>query len=764
MSMVHGKYRFGEVFLGLVVLLALIGGAARWRLDAGTLLQKNPSQQAFSAESAERTLSQVLADEQPHPVDSVANDAVRQRIVTTLASLGYRAEVQDTMSCAKAMQTCARIRNIIAVLDGAAGNKSILASAHYDSVSAGPGASDNGSGVAVLLESARLLKLAPSRKNGVIFLFTEGEESGLLGAEAFASEHPLAKQVAAMINVEARGAAGQSVLFETGKSSAWLVHQFAATSKQPVANSLIPALYTLMPNDTDMSVFKARGVPGLNFAFGERQGYYHTPLDNLSHIDLASLQRQGDNVYDLLKALTQAELPESPAAGSLVYTDLLGIDILFWPAAWGSAAAIVLLVVFVFCVRRIGQRLAYSRADAAWGLLGGLMAPVVGALVAYAMSYLLMLANAPGNGWPAGALPNRVFLWAAVLLAVVAFQRLLARRRSPTGLWIGIGAAWLLLALLAATLLPGGGYLFLLPALALVICALVVALKSGTGETPSLVLLAMPALTCMVVTVPAILLVEIMLGYQNPVGPTMMGALLGMSAAAFLPFAQSQQAPRLHTVLSASLLVILVGGGVLVLRGQAYTAEEPQGLNLQYVQGPDGKAVLTAGNVYNQPSKAVLQAIGSEVALRPPFSWNKTRFYSRPVASERMPSAALTVLAETSLAQGRRVTARIEAAPGVSVVQILFPKSAGVTSIEIGGRKLDYAKDGDEYVAFFCRGQSCNGREIAVTLGQTRQTSIVVAVSSGVPAAFDAISSSRAPLAVPRGNGDQSMVVSDMLL
>ena len=764
MSKVHVKFWFGEVFLGLVVLLALTGGVTRWRLDAGTTQKIDQSPSAFSAESAQRVLSNLLADERPHPVDSATNEAVRHRIIKSLELLGYRVEVQDAMSCAKPARTCARIRNIIAVLDGAAGGKSILASAHYDSVPASPGASDNGAGVAVLLESARLLKSETARKNSVIFLFTEGEESGLLGAEAFASEHRLADRVAAVINIEARGAAGRSILFETGKGSAWLIDEFAKSSKQPVANSLIPALYTLMPNDTDLSVFKARGVPGLNFAFAERQGYYHTPLDNVRHLDLASLQEQGDNVHNLLKALAKAELPGNPATGSLVYTDFLGIDIVRWPAAWGAGSAIVLMAVFAFAARRIRQRHAYSRVDVSWGLLGGLLAPLLGASVAYALTYLLMLANGPAYAWPAGALYNRVLLWAAVLLAVVVLQRLLARRRSPAGLWIGAGAAWLLLALVTAVLLPGGSYLFLIPALVMVICALLVPLTSRAGETPSLVLLALPALACFIVTIPALFLVEIMLGFQNSVGVAMMGALLGMSAAIILPFAESRQAPKLHALVIVTLSAIFVGGAAVALRAPAYTAEDPQALNMMYVQNPDGKALLTSGNVYNRPPQAVLQAMGSEVALRAPFSWNETRFYSKPVASARMPSAALYVLAETSAADDRRVTARIDAAAGVSVVQILFPKAAGLKSIEIGGQKLDYAESADDHQVFFCRGDSCIGREITVTLGKARQSTIIAAISSGLPAAFSTVADSRAPIAVPHGNGDLSMVVSESLL
>src|SRR5581483_9439772 len=263
---------YGKTFLALLALLMIVAVVARWRLEP--IAPADAAAQGFSAARAKQVLATVLGDERPHPIDSVAEAGVRERIVGALDRIGYHADVQDATACREIpVHTCARVRNIVALREGTTAGRAILLSAHYDSVPAGPGASDDGSGVAALLEIARLLKQQPPSKNPVVLLFTDGEEPGLLGARAFMAEHPLASKIAFAINLEARGTSGQSAMFETGDASGWLIDKYAASAKRPLANSLLSTVYKLMPNDTDLSVFKAHGLQGLNFAYGEHVSY-----------------------------------------------------------------------------------------------------------------------------------------------------------------------------------------------------------------------------------------------------------------------------------------------------------------------------------------------------------------------------------------------------------------------------------------------------------------------------------------------------------
>ena len=67
-------------------------------------------------------------------------------------------------------------------------------------VAAGPGVSDDGAGVAAVLEIARALKSLPRTRHSIVILIDDGEEAGLLGARAFVDSHPWAKDIAAAIN------------------------------------------------------------------------------------------------------------------------------------------------------------------------------------------------------------------------------------------------------------------------------------------------------------------------------------------------------------------------------------------------------------------------------------------------------------------------------------------------------------------------------------------------------------------------------------
>ena len=73
-----------------------------------------------------------------------------------------------------------RCANVLARLKGKGprGKKVLMFCAHYDSVHAGPGAGDDASGVAVVLETLRALKAGPPLDRDLIVLFDDGEEDG----------------------------------------------------------------------------------------------------------------------------------------------------------------------------------------------------------------------------------------------------------------------------------------------------------------------------------------------------------------------------------------------------------------------------------------------------------------------------------------------------------------------------------------------------------------------------------------------------------
>ena len=185
----------------------------------------------FSAIRAQEMLRQILGDDAPHPIGSMANEAVRTRIIDELVRLGYKPQIQVGFACSE-YGDCATVNNVVARLDGSEPPSAVLLAAHYDSVPAAPGDSDDGAGVAAVLEIARALRSLPQPRHSIILLIDDGEEAGLLGARAFVQSHPWAKEVRAAVNLDARGTAGPALMFETGSKSQWAVRLFAQNAVQ----------------------------------------------------------------------------------------------------------------------------------------------------------------------------------------------------------------------------------------------------------------------------------------------------------------------------------------------------------------------------------------------------------------------------------------------------------------------------------------------------------------------------------------------------
>ena len=312
--------------LGLVILL-LAASAGKSLLISLPPARSSPGE--FDANRAKARLAFVLGDQRPHPVDLPADDLVRARIVATLAQLGIKPIVRDQMVCndfQKArLVACARVRNIIAVL-GPPRGRALLLSAHYDSVPVGPGASDDGIGVATLLEVGSIVRDRPL-KRPIILLFNEGEELGLLGARAFLAD-PLSRSVDSLLNFEARGVNGPVTMFETSQPNGSAIAAYAAAVRRPSASSLATDVARLIPNDTDVTTFKERGWLTLNSAIVGNETRYHSPGDNLAGLDVRSLQDMGDEALALTSELS-AGIPQTH--GTRIFSGLFEPHIFRYP-------------------------------------------------------------------------------------------------------------------------------------------------------------------------------------------------------------------------------------------------------------------------------------------------------------------------------------------------------------------------------------------------------------------------------------------------
>lgn len=767
-----------------LLLLLTLAVLARWQMLPVSPLPSTAPEQVFSAGRAYAQLETLLQEHRPHPVDSAQNRVVEQRIVAALQALNIESEIQVTTVCADlgsgetGLHRCAQVRNIVARVlgqseQGKSEQASILLSAHYDSVPAAPGASDAGAAVASLLEIARLLSIqAEPPRNGIVLLFNEGEEFGLLGAKAFMEQHPWARTLKVVLNIEARGSGGASILFETGPDSGWLVQHYAAATPAPLSSSLFDVLYRWLPNDTDLSVYKEFGLQGLNFAHAELETHYHTPLDNLATLDRGSLQHHGDNVWGLLQQIKDADL-SAAAPGNRVFTDVLGRFMLSWPEAWSPWLAVGMILVFVALAWR--APVSARNLAQAFGLM--LLIPIASGVAGWLLLQLLTWHNDTPEPWRSDLRPMRLALWSIVTLTALSLMRLLARRSSPTEHMLAQSLFWLMLALAASLLLPGVSMLALLPG-ALCLLALLVARSARPAAQVCAASILMP-LSGGLFILPLPLNLELLAGFH--LAPVQ-AAVLGLTLCALAPvYSAAQRAQSKNTVeklLYAVLMLTLLGGSLWTRLQPAYTPWLPQHLNLRYVQQepsvneepsanevPSADQAPSAHVLIDSPHPHIPETLAT--ALGPIntgniLPWPEGSTYYSEVQNAGLAPTQLNIIASENIDSGRHVSLSLHSPDqSAELLTLLIPASAGLERIDAHDTTLPYpATSQSGHHVYQCIGLACN--DLALTLHLRSQSPvrlILIQSRHGLPPSLQHLDSARGELAVERQNGDRSMVV-----
>jgi hypothetical protein len=475
-----------------------------------------PASAPLNKFSAERALAHLRAfAREPHPVGTLAHQRVRDYILGQFSKLGVQPEVQTATVVSPrwgSPYNAATVRNILARLPGTANTRAVMLSGHYDSVSAGPGASDDGHAVAVELETLRALLRGPRLRNDVIFLATDSEEGGLLGAKGFLEHHPLARQVGLVLNFEARGTSGPGMMFETSEGNGRLIHEFAAAAPDPVTSSFSYEAYKILPNDTDLTYYKQAGLAGLGFAFVNDVAFYHTQYDDVAHLDPRSLQQEGGYALALARRFGNLDLRNLQGADA-TYFVLPLVGCVVYPVAWSIPLAMLAVVAFVAVVM-----LGVRRGRLAWrGTLSGflwLLATTALAGAAVCLMWMLSRGQAVGfwqafAGDPYHAGIYRIASIALALALTSAVYGWLFARVNMLNLWAGALLLWLLLTVATTAAMPGAAYLFLWPMIAGVVglaAALCGAREPGTscGSLLWLCLVCLPGLAFLV---PSILLI-----------------------------------------------------------------------------------------------------------------------------------------------------------------------------------------------------------------------------------------------------------------
>jgi hypothetical protein len=517
---------------------------------------------AFSAERAAGHLS-VIAHA-PHPMNSPEHDVVRDYIVHTLRDLGFVPEIQRTTDVSGRGGIKYALDNVICRLNGSSHEKAVLLVSHYDSVATGPGASDDGVAVAAFLEVARSLKLLPQPKRDVIFLFTDGEEVGLLGARAFVEKHPWAREVGFVFNFEARGTSGPSIMFETSDDNGWLIRNFAQAASHPVANSLSYEVYKRLPNSTDFTIFRRAGYSGLNFAFIDGLANYHSRFDSPENADRGSLQHQGNYVLEMAQHFGNAT-SEDPKAANLVYFDLLGLVLVRY--GQGLANSLLLLTCILvagICGLQLRQKLIRVGACVV-GLVAMIFAVAIVAGGAETASWIVSTVLRNSSGIMKGMMfrPHWYILaFSAFGLACgLAFYYLATKWVNTQELVAGALWGWVALTAIISFYVPGGSYLFVWPMLFAAAGQLAAA---GTTLVPSRtgnIVMGASSLPAILVMAPMVHKIFFAFAAQSTlIVNILLGLLLSLLIGQIVPGASSQRwwLPVFLGIAALGLLVIAI--------------------------------------------------------------------------------------------------------------------------------------------------------------------------------------------------------------
>ncbi|CAE6493520.1 unnamed protein product [Rhizoctonia solani] len=310
-------------------------------------------QRGLDLDQAWRDLQQIT--QVPHPYNSHSNGQVRDYLLHRLRAISHvhsGVEIEDDRLSNGTYTGRGQVvyfegDNLLVKIEGRdPALSAVLFSAHFDSVSTGLGATDDGMGVVTLLQLVEYYGRNKPKRT-VIFNINNGEEDWLNGAHAFL-DHPWSKLPKTFLNLEGAGNGGRPILFRT--SSFDVTAAFRSVSR-PHGSSLSNDAFKrgLIRSGTDFSVYEEAGMRGLDLAFYRRRARYHTVFDSAAWLgNQNSLWLMMENALEAGNALISAGPSSKPV--EVVYFDIYGSTMAVVSRQGMLALNIILLILGPFFV------------------------------------------------------------------------------------------------------------------------------------------------------------------------------------------------------------------------------------------------------------------------------------------------------------------------------------------------------------------------------------------------------------------------------
>lgn len=566
--------------------------------------ETNTPKEVFSTERALKHVESMSKN--PHGVGFPAHGEVRSYIVSELEALGLETSLQEGYTAGD-WGNFSKATNILARIKGAENGKALLLLSHYDSSPhSSLGASDAGSGVATILEGLRAF-LSTNKKpiNDIIVLITDAEELGLNGADLFVNEHPWAKDVGLALNFEARGSGGASyMLIETNRGNAKLIAEFTkANTKYPVANSLAYSIYKMLPNDTDLTVFREDGdIEGFNFAFIDDHYDYHTVRDSYERLDRNTLAHQGSYLMPLLSHFANTDLNNLKSLDDSIYFNVPFFKLVSYPFEWIWPMLGLAILLFIILLVVGFKKNVLDINEILKGFLPMLLVLIINGVIGFycwnALKWLYPAYNDILHGFTYN---GHSYILAFTLLSVTlcfwAYHKF--NKITSPNLLVAPLLLWLVICATVSVHIPGASF-FIVPVFALLVSFLVII----NQKEPSPLLLVVLALPALLIYAPFIKMFPVGLGLKMMVTATTFTTLIFFLLLPIFGFYKNKNR------LAVLAFLLFLGFMVSAHFKSGFTKENAKPTSLLYVLDADTDTAHWA--TYEQVlSDWTLQYIGS---------------------------------------------------------------------------------------------------------------------------------------------------------
>ncbi len=672
-----------------VVVLTAAAVAGAWSLGVSRPRSADAPAAEFSAGRAMDLLERIAA--RPRPIGSPAATAARRVIVAELVRIGLVPEVQAAeVASARNDRVGGTVHNVVARLPGVGGGRSVLLVAHYDSVPVSPGAADDGTGVVALLETARALRAAGPLRNDVVFLFTDGEEKGMLGAHAFLLEHPYAYRTGVVLNVDSPGTSSPLLMYQTTPENGRLVRELLAAVDRPFTSSLMYEVSRRTDIVSDFQPFVVVGVPGMSFGSLDGPAYNHTGNDSVAHVDAKVVQQQGDTLLAVTRHLARVDLRALRRADVVVFDVVAGLAVaypggLVWPLVALAVGLVAAAHVVAWRRRRLSLR-GFALSLAAIPLA------LCVAMLVMALVWAMYRTAYEEHTWTdTGVVISESYRIGLVLLAaatVTAAYSGLLRRLSAWDLAAAAQVWWAAGAVVVAALVPGVAYLLTWPLLAGAV-GLLVALLLGErafatfGGAAVVVLAGVPAVVFMS-SATSMLLASA--GLKQTLTVIAVWFTCGLLV---LPLEIVRRA------LGRALPVVLAVAGIAVLAiagsAVAYDATHPRFDSVFYRVGGDGRSRWQTVDRLDPWTEGFFGGVRRgpiTPSYFPQLGSRLTTVAEAPATGLALPK--LTVLSDEAVQGMRTVRLRVSSARGAPVVSLVVESVVGPLSAWLDGQPVSH--------------------------------------------------------------------------